>query len=85
MTLFLMAPWGLLNELRRQRMTNEGIENDIHESNPEFMKKVYDNSIFMSEYLDWDTIKCSSNEQMRSRESINNDIYTLVKKKMTKH
>ena len=85
MTLFLMAPWGLLNELRRKRAANDGIENDIHERNQEFLKKVYDNSMFMSEYLDWDTIKCNNNDQMRSIDSINDEIYTLVKKKMTKH
>ena len=37
--------------------------------------------MFIADYLDWDRIECSSNGQMRPREDINNDIYTLVKKK----
>lgn len=79
-TLFLMAPWDLLTDLRTKRETNAGILNDIHESNLDYMKKVYDNSIFISRYLDWDTIECSSDGKMRPREEISNQIYTLVKK-----
>ena len=38
--IFLHAPFDLVSEIRNARKQNEGIENDIHESNIEFMKKV---------------------------------------------
>ena len=79
--IFLYAPFDLVNEMRKERKENDGIVNDIHETNLEFMKRVYDNAMYLSDYLGFDKVKCFSNHKMRSIESIHEDVYRLVKKR----
>ena len=78
--LFLTAPFDLVTEMRQARKINDGVANDIHEQDLEFMKKVYDNANFIADYLNWNIIECSSNNELRSIEDIHNDVYQLVKK-----
>jgi dTMP kinase len=79
--IFLHAPFDLVTELRKKRTDNDGVSNDIHERDLEFMKKVYKSALFVADYLSWDKVECSDNEEMRSREDIHEDVYRLVKKR----
>lgn len=79
--IFLHAPFDLVTEIRNSRKMNDGIKNDIHERDLSFMKRVYENAMFVADYLGWNKIKCNDDNSMRSIEDINNEIYTLVKKK----
>ena len=45
------------------------------------MKRVYESAMFVADYLGWDKIKCNDENNMRSIEDINDEIYTLIKKK----
>lgn len=81
MVVFLTAPFDLVTEMRKNRVNNDGIFNDLHERDINFMKEVYDNAMFVAEYLDWNIIQCSDGYCMRSREDIHNDIKCLVRKK----
>ena len=54
--IFLTAPFDVVTNLRNSRLTNDGVSNDIHEKNIDFMKKVYDNALFVADYLNWDKI-----------------------------
>ena len=76
--IFLYAPFELVAEMRSKRKQNDGIENDIHERNLEFMKKVYDNAMFIADYLDWDKVQCYNGNEMRSIEDIHNEIYSII-------
>lgn len=76
--IFLYAPFELVAEMRSKRKQNDGIENDIHERNLEFMKKVYDNAMFIADYLDWDKVQCNNGNEMRSIEDIHNEIYSII-------
>ena len=67
-------------DLKSKRQQNDGVINDVHESDIEFMKKVYENALFVADYLGWDAVICDSNGQMRSIEDIHNDVMTKVKK-----
>lgn len=78
--IFLSAPFELVTKLRMDRKENEGITSDIHESDLNFMKKVYDNALFVANYLSWNVIECSNNGGMRDILDIHNEIYRLVKK-----
>lgn len=78
--IFLTAPFDVVAEQRRNRKENEGIINDIHEADIEFMKKVYDSSLFVADMLSWDVVECSESGKMRSIEDIHEDIYTRVRK-----
>lgn len=77
--IFLTAPFELVMNLKDQRKINDGIMYDIHESDLQFMKKVYENSNFVANYLNWNIIECSKNDKMRDREDISDEIYTLIK------
>lgn len=79
--IFLYAPFDVVTELRKLRQDNEGVINDIYEKDLEFMKKVYENAIFVADYLSWSKINCSNDEKMRDIEDISDEIYSLVKKK----
>lgn len=78
--IFLYMPFELATELRMKRSNNDGISNDIHEKNVSFMRKVYDNAMFVADYLSWTKVLCSDGNKMRSPESIHDEIYNLLKK-----
>ncbi|HOB26075.1 MAG TPA: deoxynucleoside kinase [Bacilli bacterium] len=79
--IYLHVPFDLATELRNARKENEGIKKDIHESNLEFMKMVYENSLFIADYLNWSKVECSKNGEMRSINDINNEVYERIRKK----
>ena len=79
LVIFLEAPYDLVKKLRNERKVNDGIQNDIHEKNDEFMRKVYKNALFVADYLKFSKIKCNDGEHMRSINDIHNDIYKLIK------
>lgn len=55
---------------RENKFTHEA-EKDIHESNPEFLTKSYENSLLVGEKYGWDRIPCCDKEgTMRSIEEI---------------
>ena len=83
LTIFLYAPLEVINEMRRKRKEESGevFEGDIHENNLDFMKKVYDNAMFVADYLNWCKIDCSNNQGMNSIEEIHEEIYELVRKR----
>lgn len=80
-TIFLHAPFELATEIRKARATNDGIENDIHERDIEFMRNVYDSATLAADYLEWDKIKCDENCKMKSIEDINSVIYKKLKQR----
>lgn len=79
--IFLYAPFDLITKMRANRKQNDGIENDIHERDIEFMKKVYDSAMFVAEYLGWNMIRCDDGDKMKSVDDIHEEVYRLVKKK----
>lgn len=79
--IFLTAPFDLVTKIRSKRVDNEGVKNDIHERDIEFMKKVYENACMVAEYLNWNIIECSKNNEMRTVDDIHEDVYKLVRMK----
>ena len=65
--------------MRRARQNNDGVQNDIHEGDIAFLKKVYDNALFVADYLSFDIVECSTNDKMESPTEIHNKVYRLVK------
>ena len=78
--IFLEAPFELVTKLRNSRKQNEGIAKDIHETNLEFMKKVYENAMFIAKYLNWDRIICNDQDQMKNKEDIHQEVYKVLTK-----
>lgn len=79
--IFLHAPFDVVTELRNARKQNDGVANDLHERNIEFMKKVYNSALFVADYLSWDQIECARGDKFKSIEEIHEDVYTFIKKK----
>ena len=77
--IFLTAPFDLVQSMRRARQNNDGVQNDIHERDIAFLKKVYDNALFVADYLSFDIVECSTNDKMESPLEIHNKVYRLVK------
>ena len=46
------------------------------------MRKVYENSIDLAKYLNWDQIHCNERNQMRSIASIHEEVKQKVKRKI---
>lgn len=72
--IFLTAPFDTVTKLRNKRKVNDGVQNDIHEKDLNFMKKVYDNAVFVADYLDWNIINCVEDEKFKEKEEIHKDI-----------
>lgn len=77
--IFLTAPFDLVQSMRQARQDNDGVQNDIHERDMAFLKKVYDNALFVADYLSFDIVECSTNDKMESPSEIHNKVYHLVK------
>ena len=82
LVIFLHAPFELIKELKAKRKTNDGIQNDIHERDLEFMKNVSDTSISIANKFNWSYIECTKDNRMRTIEEIHEDVYKLVRKKI---
>lgn len=78
--IFLTADLDVITEMRKRRKLDSGeaIEGDIHENDLSFMKKVYDNALFVANYLSWDIVNCSENGKMKSIEEISDEIYDII-------
>lgn len=76
--IFLYADYNLVKGIRLKRKENEGISNDIHESNDEFLQKVYTNALFIADYLGWEKIKCDNGSTLKSIKEIHEMVYDIV-------
>lgn len=79
MVIFLTAPFDIVTGLRNARKENDGVSNDIHEKDLNFMKKVYDNAVFVANYLNWDVIECVEDNKFKNIEEIHSDICKKLK------
>lgn len=79
--IFLHAPLELVNTMRAARKENEGnITNDIHEHDLTYLQKVYNNAMFVAQYLGWTMINCAdqAGRKMRTPEDIHQEIYQIL-------
>ena len=51
LVIFLTAPFDMITEMRKNRVENEGVFNDLHERDLNYLREVYDNSMFVADYL----------------------------------
>ncbi|MED9948244.1 MAG: deoxynucleoside kinase [Peptacetobacter hiranonis] len=68
-----------LMENRKNKFTGEE-EKDIHESDKNYLRKTYNNSLYIADKYNWKRVECVENEQLRTIEDISNEIYGIVKK-----
>ncbi len=78
--LYLHLAFDVATRIRNKRKNNEGIVNDIHEADIDFMKRVYESSLMVSEYLNWKKIECSKNDEMLDMNIIHEKVYSFIPK-----
>lgn len=67
-----------LMENRKNKFTGEE-KKDIHESDISYLEKSYNNALYIADKYNWKKINCVENNELRSIESIHEEIYKLVK------
>ena len=75
---FLEAPFDLVTEIRNKRNKNREEQEDIHEKNLDFLKKVYENGKYVSNYLGWTKINCANNNELKTIEEIHEEIMSKL-------
>ena len=76
--IFLYAPYDVIKMLRIKRNSKK----DIFEEDEEYLKKVWENSLFVAKYLNWDIIDCMDKNRLKSIEEINDEIATVLEQKL---
>ena len=77
--IFLWAPYGTAASLREARESNDGISDDLHERDGEYMRRVYDLACELSDTLGWHRIICTRKDgSMRTREEIHSDVFAAA-------
>lgn len=79
--IFLNAPFEEAVKFRKERTNYEGNSNDIHETDDEYLKGVYDNAQYVAKDLKMTYIECYKDNNMRTKEDIHEEIYQKVFKK----
>lgn len=78
-TIFLYAPYDVVSNMLINRKGNAGIENDVFERDLEHMKRIYEHSLFVANYLGWDFVQCSQGDEMLDINTIHEKVYSLVR------
>lgn len=79
--IFLDVPVDFSKNLMKDRdnkFTGEK-EKDIHEKDLEYLKKCYENSLYIADKYGWKKIECIKDNSLRSIESIHEEIYENIK------
>ncbi|WP_042278152.1 dTMP kinase [[Clostridium] dakarense] len=66
-----------LMENRKNKFTGED-KKDIHESDIKYLEDSYNNSLYIADKYKWKKINCVENNELRSIDSIHEDIYQVV-------
>ena len=84
-TIFLDMPpkYGIELMKDRANKSNGGDNKDIHESDISYLQKSYDNAVYVSKRFGWKHISCVENGKIRSVEDINDDIYAVIKERLS--
>ncbi len=65
---------------RNNKITGEN-KKDIHESDIEYLRKSYENSLYIAKKYNWHRINCVDGSNMRSIDDIHEEIFKVIKNK----
>lgn len=65
---------------RSNKITGEN-KKDIHESDIEYLRKSYENSLYIAKKYNWHRINCVDGNNMRTIEDIHEEIFKVIKNK----
>lgn len=80
-TVFLDMPpeYGVKLMKDRVNKSTGDSQKDIHESDIDYLKKSYENAVYVSERFSWKRVSCVRDGNVRSIEDINDEIYKIIK------
>lgn len=80
-TFFLDMPVKYAKKLMEERENKFDAtqDKDIHERNADYLEKSYNNACFIADKFSWQRVSCVKNDQIRSIDEINNEIFEKVK------
>jgi len=81
LVLFLDMPPACARKLmqnRANKITGEK-EKDIHESDPFYLERAYDNAMAVADFCNWQIVHCAEGENVRSVDDIAEEIYRIIK------
>jgi len=84
LVLFLDMPPSCARRLmqdRANKITGEA-QKDIHESDPLYLEKAYDNAMSIAKACKWQIVHCAEGEAVRSIDEIAEELYRQVKMKI---
>ncbi len=76
--IFLDVSRSCAEAMRKARLSNEGVENDVHEASVDFMSRVWESAQYVCDRLLWKRIRCNDGDKLRSVEDIHGDIVKAV-------
>lgn len=78
--IFLNMPVWAAEQLmanRKNKITGEN-EKDIHEKNSEYLKKSYDNAMYVAKKFGWTVVDCTEGDRIKSLEEIQKELKKIV-------
>lgn len=64
---------------RKNKITGNA-KKDIHEANEDYLKKSYENALYVAKKYDWENIECTKDKKLKSIKDIHEEIYSLIVK-----
>ena len=81
--IFLDMPPQYSLRLREQRHTlKQGLTQDIHEADQKYLMHAYENAVSIAEHQSWHTVHCVAGDQIRSIDSIHEEILKTITKQI---
>lgn len=71
-------------EITNQLITKRNLKKDIHEKNTDYQKSCYTTAKELSDELNWITIDCAKDDNLRTIEDIQEEILNIIEKKDVK-
>lgn len=79
--IFLKLPWEISMRSVIAREKETGAKRDIHEIDPDYIRRVNENSDFVADYLSWDVVECFDGKDILPVEEIHQKVLSLLPKK----
>lgn len=83
--IFLNVPVEVSIRLAHERVGLKAMtQKDIHENNPEHLLHAYESGRYMCKKYGWNVVNCVENDTLRTRESISDEIFGIIKSDLQK-
>ncbi len=79
LVIYLDMPVEITERMMRKRESDTHTDADIHEQDPEYLRRCHDNAVQVAEQWGWKTVLCAAGDSPRTPEDIHAEIMELVR------